>query len=122
MFSLLADASEALTLRQSIVLTQIGFHLEEIRTKLRVYDGDRETLVVIASKIKETEALAQHQHILLDLTALRCQKLSSRHGRLSFSQRNGVFLSQIQPALDETKRLRQEANLFVGDHLNFPWR
>lgn len=121
-FSLLMDAREAITLRRSIVLTEIGFYLEEIRTKLRIYDGDGETLAVISGKITETEALAQSQRSLLDFPALHRHQTSSRHGQLSFSQRNRPFLCQMQPVLNETKHLRQEASVFVTDHLSFPWR
>ncbi|KJA28275.1 hypothetical protein HYPSUDRAFT_51140 [Hypholoma sublateritium FD-334 SS-4] len=105
------DAREAMTLRRSIVLTEIGFHLEEIRTKLRIYDGDAETLAAISSKITETEALAQNQRSLLDFPALLRHQTSSRHGQPSFSQRNRPFLCQMQPILNETRYLRQEANV-----------
>ncbi|KJA26721.1 hypothetical protein HYPSUDRAFT_198532 [Hypholoma sublateritium FD-334 SS-4] len=109
-FSLLTDAREAVTLRRSIVLTEIGFQLEEIRTKLRVYDSDVETLAAISQKINETEALAQNECIILDFTSRhRTHPHSSQDGQLSFSQRHGPFLSHIQPILDQTKHLRQEA-------------
>lgn len=122
-FSLLTDAREAVTLRSSIVLTEIGFQLEEIRTKLRVYDSDVETLAAISKKINETEALAQNERILLNFASLhRSPPHSSQDGQLSFSQRHGLFLSHIQPILDETKHLRQEACAFAADHLSFPWR
>lgn len=120
--ALLMDAKEAVTLRRAVVLTAIGFHIEEIRSKLRVYNKDGDSLTVITDKIRQTEAQVQNQNdVPLDFASLSDHHRSSRHGRLSFLQRNGPLLSQMQPMLDATKRLRREAVIFVTDHVSFQW-
>ncbi|KJA26296.1 hypothetical protein HYPSUDRAFT_199043 [Hypholoma sublateritium FD-334 SS-4] len=110
----LNDAEDAVALRQCVVLTDIGFHLNEIATKLRAYDIDRENLTSIADKVKQVEAAARSQSISLNSAVL--------HHRPSMPQRNGLFLVHLQPLLDSTKHLRQKATAFVSDQVGFPWR
>ena len=120
-FTLLTSAREAVALRQSVILTEIGHHLEEIRAKLRIYDGDGEALTAISARIEQMKALAQSHDIVLNFARLSHQS-GSRSGHLSFLQRNGHPISQMLWMLDATKHLRQEAITFVADFVNFPWR
>lgn len=110
-----------MALRQCVVLTDIGFHINEIVTKLRAYDIDRANLASIADKRKQVEATAQTQSILLDSTALHRHPSKSRH-RLPFLQRHGLLLIHLQPVLDSTKQLRKKAAAFVADQASFSWR
>ena len=115
------SAREAVALRQSITLTEIGHHLEEVRAKLRIYDGDGQALQTISARIEQMKALAQSHDIILNLTGLDHQS-SSHGGHLSCLQCNGLTISQMLWLLDATKHLRQEAVTFVADHVNFQWR
>ncbi|KJA25927.1 hypothetical protein HYPSUDRAFT_36767 [Hypholoma sublateritium FD-334 SS-4] len=120
---LLNDAEDAVGLRQCATLTEIGFHLDEIITRLRVYDSDRAALASIADRKKRVKTAAQNQGMLLDSSELHsgCRPSNHRYG-LPFLQRNGLFIIQLQPLLDLTKYHRQKAAAFVADKLSFSWR
>lgn len=52
------------------MLTEVGFYLNEITTRLRVYDSDTATLTSIADSIKQVKATARSQGILFSPSVL----------------------------------------------------
>ncbi|KJA12803.1 hypothetical protein HYPSUDRAFT_60221 [Hypholoma sublateritium FD-334 SS-4] len=118
--SALGDAGDAVGLRQCVVLTEMGYHLNEVAARLRLYNNDTAILTSIADKIKQVEAVAQSQHISIASTATRRHSFISRR-KPPFLQRNMFLLLHLQPILDSTKTLRQKAAAFVVDQASFPW-
>ncbi|KJA26039.1 hypothetical protein HYPSUDRAFT_199270 [Hypholoma sublateritium FD-334 SS-4] len=89
-FSLLTDAREAVTLRSSIVLTEIGFQLEEIRTKLRIYDSDVQTLaacvlLALRSDRNTTSTVAVSADTTVSVSQRKYVEIPIAQGQLTIS-------------------------------------
>lgn len=112
-FNSLVDAKNAIAIRQSIILTGIGFYIEQLATGLAIYNGDCGAISSINDAIHHIQAESNKHNFPINFYGLEFHRsTSSQHG-LSFLQQQRSLRIQLEPFLNSTFHLRTVASEFI---------
>ncbi len=117
-FNALIDASDALSLRRSIILTDIGTVLEQVTAQLRDYLDDGEMLSSINESIQIIEEEDQRRKLRINFYALQNHRSTSSSYGSSFLQQNRLIFLRTQKFLASTAQLRHTAAAFIADPMS----
>ena len=111
-FCAVVDAKNAVTLRQSATLADIGDCLLLLDSKLRLYETDD---VFVNSAVREMHMIEQQSSTsFLGLEVFRSTTSRGRHGQ-SFYEKNRLLCSSVQRAIDAKEENIQVAYQFLSD-------
>ncbi len=116
-FNVVTDAKNAVTLRQSAILAEIGEYLLQLDSKLRLYETDN---VFVKSASHEIHMIQQqsttigHPIGFLGLELFRSMSSKVKYGP-SFYERNRLLCSSVQRTLDVKEEAIHVAYQFLSD-------
>lgn len=113
-FNALIDASDALSLRMAITLTDIGEVLEQVTTMMRRYHSDGALLTSIQNSIQCIEEEDERRDLLINFCGLQNYRSTSSDYGASFLQRNRRVFLRTQKYLKTTHHLRNNAAAFIA--------
>lgn len=114
-FNALIDASNALILRNTIALTDIGYHLGQAAAVLSRYDVDTAVLASIKNDIDYIEAESARQGIHLNFYALEHHRSTNSNCGLSFLEEHHLLYTDLEPFLEATRSFRQFSAGYLAD-------
>lgn len=114
-FNALIDASDALSLRRSITLTELGAALEQVTALLRQYHDDGATLDSITNSIHYIEEEDRHRNLMINFCGLHNHRATSSDYGTSFLQRHRLVFLRTHQFFRATNRFRENAADFMAD-------
>ena len=115
---MIIDAQNALLLRQSTTITDIGISLEMLTSLLCTYDTDAARLVSMKEEIELLMQANAERNLDLDFDILENFRSSFPPYDSSFTEKNHSLYSTVQPLID-ARRDAQAAGLhFLNDPMS----
>lgn len=114
-FNALIDASNALILRNTIELTDIGYYLGHAAAVLSRYDDDIAALESIKHKIAYIEAESTRQGMEINFYTLEHHRSTSSDYGLSFVEEHHLLYTNLERYLAATRSFRQFAAGYLDD-------
>ena len=117
-YNALIDASDALSLRRSIILTDIGTALEQLCLRIREYIDDGTMISSINKSIRLIEEEDEKRSLMINFNALQNHRSSTSDYGCSFLQENRMVFLRTQRFLESTSHLRRSATAFMNDPMS----
>lgn len=114
-FNALIDANNALILRNTIDLTDIGFYLGQAAAVLSRYDGDIAAQLSIREKIEYLEVESARQGMYINFYAMEHHRSSDSAYGLSFLEEHHLLYASLDPFLAATRTFRGFAAGYLDD-------
>lgn len=116
-YNIVIDARNALALRQSVILANIGDCLDLLSTKLRLYDKDDALMQSTFYDVQSIKREAVNRKLGINFWALeyvRSGSSSAQHGA-SFIENHSDIYSTLGRVLDTKRSSQRVARQFIND-------
>lgn len=114
-FNSLVDAKNAIAIRQSIILTEVGFYIEQLAAKFAMYNDDSAAMSTINSDIRYIWEKSDEHDIPINFYGLEFHRSTSSTYGLSFLQQQRSLRIQLDPFLNSTCQYCTFASEFIAD-------
>ncbi len=114
-FGMIVDAKNALLLRQSTTITDMGTSLEMLTSQLSLYDKDTARLVSLKEELQLLMKAVFERELDLDFDVLENYRSSIPPYNLSFTEGNQALYCTVRPIIDAQRDARAAALDFLKD-------
>lgn len=114
-FNSLIDAKNAIAIRQSLVLTEIGICIEQLTSRLALYNSDSTAMLSVNNDINSIHDESDKQSLPINFYGLEYHRSTSSNYGSSFLQQQRSLRIQMEPFLSSTHHLRTTASGFLTD-------
>lgn len=114
-FQVVIDAQNAMLLRQSAVLADIGMSLEMLTSQMRLYDKDKAKLVCIRDEMDRLMQACSDRHLNLNFEILERYRSSVPPYTPSFIEMNQLLYWEKQPLIDSRRDAQTAGLKFLQD-------
>ncbi len=111
----LTDTKNAIAIRQSLILAEIGVYIEQITSRLALYHADCSVLLSVNDDIRFIQNESNRREIPINFYGLEHHRSTCSGYGLSFLQEHRSLRIQMQPFLQSTYQLRALASDFLDD-------
>lgn len=116
-FEIAVDAENALLLRQSALVTDIGVCLEILTAQLSLYDRDKATLGCLKDDIHFLKEACAAKHLDIDFAAVANLRSLSPPHQLSFRERHQNLYWEVRPRIARHEDAQAAGYKFLEDPL-----
>lgn len=117
-YDTLVDTRNALALRQSVSLSEMGQYLEQVAIRLALYEDDEEIIAHLNYEMDSVDDEARRFNLPFDLYDAEFHRdLVSDRGP-SFTQKNRRTIRKVDLYLGTTRQARAAASQFLIDPLS----
>lgn len=114
-YNVLIDTRNAISMRQSIILADIGQCLQQLVTRLDAYDSGDAARTYVDHEIEFIEEENQKRSLSINFYGLECHRSSCSNYGPSFLQTNRLLYLKLQSILDVSGVFQSAASAFMND-------
>lgn len=111
----LTDTKNAIAIRQSLILAEIGVYIEQMASRLALYHADCSVLLSVDDDIRFIKNESNRRNIPINFYGLEHHRSTCSDYGLSFLQEHRSLRIQMDPFLKSTYQLRALASDFLDD-------
>lgn len=112
---MIIDAQNALLLRRSTTVTDIGISLEMLTSQMCLYDKDSANLVSLKEELELLMQASSERDLDLDFDILENFRSSFPPYKPSFTEENHSLYREVQPLIDARRDIQAAGFCFLKD-------
>lgn len=114
-YNILIDTRNAITMRQALVLADIGQCLQQLVTRLDAYDSGDAARTYVDHEIDFIEEESRKRDFSINFYGLECHRSSCSTYGPSFLQNNRLLYLRLQSILDASSSFQSAASAFMNN-------